>query len=57
MNPTEHFIAELAKLLEKHSAETGTYIEFIRIERLSGLQIEGELRAARPIKTIDLELK
>ena len=56
MNPTEHFIAELAKLLEKHSAETGTYIEFIRIERV-GLQAEGEIRAARLITSIELDLK
>ena len=57
MNPTEYFIAELSKLLEKHETETGTYIEFIRINRVPMQKIDNEIRAERPIQDIELELK
>jgi len=56
MNPTEHFITELYKLLQKHEEETGTYIETIRISRVS-IEESGKLRMSKPVTEINLEIR
>ena len=58
MNPTEYFISELHKLLQKHEKETGTYIETVRIDRVAKavMQKNEKLRIERPVVEIRLEI-
>ena len=55
MNPTEEFIAELVKLLDKHEEVTGTYIGTIKIVRYLDKQVS-QPRGKSLIIDIQLEI-
>jgi len=57
MNPTEYFVEELRKLLDKHEEETGTYIERINIRRYPFMNAGEGVRAKRIIGEIELDIK
>ena len=56
MNPTEYFMVELHKLLQRHEKETGTYIVGIKISRVP-IEESGKLRMRKPITEINLEIR
>jgi len=60
LKPTEQFIKDLAGLLEKHSEETGVYIETINVSYLDISGFSTEFSKIHPKyiqRRIDLQMK